>query len=77
MPNILVRDLPESVHATLQRRAEREGKSLQQYLALELKRIADRPTVEDVLARAERRRPGTVGLARAAEDLADDRSRRR
>ena len=76
MPNILVRDIPEAVHATLQRRAEREGKSLQQYLALELKRIADRPTVEDVLARAEQRRAGTVGLIRAAEDLADDRDRR-
>lgn len=76
MPNILVRDVPEEVHTTLQQRAEREGKSLQQYLALELKRIADRPTVEDVLARAEQRRPGTVGLTRAAQDLAEDRDRR-
>jgi hypothetical protein len=32
--------------------------------------------VDDVLARAERRRHGTVGLARAAQDLADDRDRR-
>ena len=75
MPNILVRDVPDAVHATLQRRAERDGKSLQQYLALELKRLADRPTVEDVLARAEQRRPGSVGLARAAQDLDDDRNR--
>jgi hypothetical protein len=75
MPNILVRDLPPAVHATLQRRAEREGKSLQQYLALELKRIADRPTVEDVLADVERRRRGTVGFERAVHDLAEARDR--
>ena len=76
MPNILVRDLPDAVHAKLQQRAEREGKSLQQYLALELKRIAERPTVDDVLKRVERRRHGTVGLERAAHDLAEDRDRR-
>ena len=76
MPSILVRDLPDAVHATLQQRAEREGKSLQQYLALELKRIAERPTVEEVLTRAEQRRTGTVGLARSVQDLADDRDRR-
>ena len=75
MPSVLVRDLPDNVHAELQRRAAREGKSLQQYLALELKRLADRPTVEEVLERVERRRGGHVGLERAVRDLADDRDR--
>jgi hypothetical protein len=75
MPNILVRDIPEDVHAALQRRAERRGQSLQQYLSGELRRLADRPGLEEVLDRIDRRRGGRVGLAQAAEDLADDRAR--
>jgi hypothetical protein len=75
MPNVLVRDIPEDVHAALQRRAERRGQSLQQYLSGELRRLADRPGLEEVLDRIDRRRGGRVGLAQAAEDLADDRAR--
>ena len=75
MPNVLVRDLPEDVHAQLQRRAELRGQSLQQYLTSELKRLAERPTVDDVLDRIELRRGGRVGLHQAAVDLAEDRQR--
>lgn len=74
--NVLVRDLPEDVHAALQRRAERRGQSLQQYLAGELRRLADQPTVEEVLEQIDRRRGGSVGLAQAAEDLNEERARR-
>lgn len=73
MPNVLVRDLPEEVHAQLQRRAENEGMSLQQYLIAELKRLAERPTVDEVLGRIERRSGGRVGLDQAVADLAEDR----
>ena len=73
MPNVLVRDLPDNVHANLQRRAEAEGKSLQQYLASELTRIASTPTLHDVLDRIARRRGGTVGLAAAVHDLDTER----
>lgn len=75
MPNVLVRDLPEDVHAALQRRAQGKGQSLQQYLATELRRLAERPTVNDVLDRIERRDGGRVGLSQAVDDLADERSR--
>jgi plasmid stability protein len=75
MPNLLVRDLPAEVHAELQRRAERHGQSLQQYLTDELQRLAARPELDEVLDRLERRRGGRVGLARAADDLAGDRAR--
>lgn len=74
--NVLVRDLPDDVHAALQRRAERRGQSLQQYLAGELQRLAEQPTIDEVLELIERRRGGTVGLAQAAEDLHDERARR-
>lgn len=76
MPNLLVRDLPDEVHAELQRRAQRHGQSLQQYLTDELRRLAARPELDDVLDRIERRRGGRVGLAQAADDLATDRARR-
>lgn len=74
--NVLIRDLPEDVHAALQRRAERRGQSLQQYLAGELRRLADQPTVEEVLEQIDQRRGGSVGLAQAAEDLNEERARR-
>lgn len=73
MPNVLVRDLPEPVHATLQRRAASQGLSLQQYLAGELTRLAERPTAAEVLDRVGRRSGGRIGLAEAVEDLADTR----
>jgi len=76
MPNVLVRDLPHDVHAELQRRAEQRGQSLQQYLAAELGRLAEKPTLEEVLDRISRRRGGKVGLGQAAVDLAELRSRR-
>jgi hypothetical protein len=75
MPNVLVRDIPEEVHAVLQRRAERRGQSLQQFLATELRRLAERPVIDDVLDRIDRRRGGRVGLRQAADDLAEERTR--
>lgn len=76
MPNVLVRDLPEDVHAELRRRAEATGQSLQQYLAAELTRLAAAPSMDDVLRRIGRRRGGRVGLATAVADLDDLRSER-
>jgi plasmid stability protein len=76
MPNVLVRDLPDDVHAALQRRAERRGQSLQQFLAAELRRLAERPAIDDVLDRIGRRKGGRVGLRQAADDLAEERTRR-
>jgi plasmid stability protein len=76
MPNLLVRDVPDDVHAALQRRAERRGQSLQQFLSSELHRLAQRPSVDEVLDRIERRRGGRVGLAQAADDLTEGRAAR-
>jgi hypothetical protein len=49
---------------------------LQQYLAGELTRLAERPSLDEVLQRVERRRGGRVGFSQAAADLSDDRVRR-
>jgi len=75
MPNLLVRDIPDEVHAALQRRAEQRGQSLQQYLAGELKRLAERPSLDEVLERIERHRGGRVGLHQAVADIASERTR--
>ncbi len=74
MPNVLVRDLPQDVHAGLVRRAQARGQSLQQYLAGELARLAAAPTLDDVLQRIGERDGGRVGFAQAVEDLADERA---
>ena len=76
MPNVLVRNLPDEVHAQLQRRAESRGQSLQQYLVVELQRLAERPTIDEVLDRIDRRRSGRVGFDQAVADLAEDRRSR-
>ena len=76
MPNVLVRDLPDDVHAQLQRRAEAAGQSLQQYLTAQLTRLASAPTRAEVLERIGRRRGGRVGLETAVADLHDERNRR-
>jgi hypothetical protein len=76
MPNILIRDVPEELHATLQRRAARSGQSLQQYLIGQLREVADRPSLQEVLARIEARGgTGRIGFAQAVADLAEDRNR--
>jgi plasmid stability protein len=75
MPNVLVRDVPDDVHAGLQRRAAAAGQSLQQYLATELARLASTPTMDDVIARISGRRGGRVGLATAVDDLRAERGR--
>lgn len=76
MPNVLVRDLPDDVHAELQRRAEARGQSLQQYLAAELTRLTGTPPVDEVLSRIAGRRGGHVGLRQAVEDLDAERGGR-
>jgi plasmid stability protein len=74
MPNVLVRDVPDDVHMSLQRRADAAGQSLQQYLAGELARLALTPTMDEVLARVARRRGGSVGFDTAVNDLDRERS---
>lgn len=50
-----VRDVPERVHATLQARAAEAGLALSEYLLRELTALAERPTLIEVLRRAETR----------------------
>lgn len=76
MPNVLVRDVPEDVHAELQRKAEVRHQSLQQYLAVELRHLAERRSISEVLDEVESQHGGHVGFATAVTDLDEERSRR-
>lgn len=56
--NIQIRDVPDEVHRVLATRAASAGMSLTAYLRAELTRVAERPPVADVLARAAARHGG-------------------
>ena len=76
MTNVLVRNVPDDVHAVLQRKAEEQHQSLQQYLTSELRRLAERRSLADALADVETRHGGRIGLRQAVEDLGAERTRR-
>lgn len=76
MPNVQVRNVPDEIHAELIRRAERAGKSLQQFLAEKLELIATTPTIEEVLDRIEERRKGRVDAESAVQAVGAERARR-
>jgi antitoxin FitA len=69
---IQIRNVPDDVHRALRTRAAEAGQSLSDYLLAELTRVAERPPVADVLARAGARHRG----ASAEEVVAAVRSGR-
>jgi plasmid stability protein len=52
---IQIRNVPEGLHRRLKARAAMSGMSLSDYLLDEIRRAAERPTVEELRARLERR----------------------
>jgi antitoxin FitA len=72
---IQVRNVPDDVHRELRARAAGAGVSLSDYALAELERVARRPSVADVLARASSRSGGAsteaiVAAVRAGRDRA-------
>ena len=55
---IQIRNVPDRVHKELRTRAAAAGMSLSDYALAELERVADRPPVADLLARARARAGG-------------------
>lgn len=54
---VQVRHVPDDVHRTLKARAAQVGMTLSDYLREEITRIARRPTLDEVLARIDSRKP--------------------
>jgi antitoxin FitA len=76
MPNIQIREVPDDVHEALVHRAQLAGQSLQQYLTAQLLAIAATPTVDEMIARIERRPKGRLTRGGAVAALQDERARR-
>jgi plasmid stability protein len=70
MVAVTIRDVPESVRDELAARAARAGKSLQEYLRGVLVATADKPAVDDVIARARARVTATGARVDSATTLA-------
>lgn len=54
---IQIRNVPDDVHKALKIRATKEGMSLSEYLLREVTKVAQKPTLEEVLERIGRRGP--------------------
>lgn len=76
MTNVLIRDVPEEVHRKLTERAVEMGVSLQHYLTTELTRLAQAPTLDEVIARIEKMSGGSVGFETAVADIEEARAER-
>jgi plasmid stability protein len=76
VPSIQIKDVPDSTHAVLRRRAAASHQSLQEYLRSKLIAEASSPTLEEVLDRAGGRSGGVVPLADAVRTIHGDRARR-
>lgn len=62
---IQLRNVPDALHRKLKARAAVEGMSLSDYLIGELRRSAERPTVQELKQRLESRTPVATRIAPA------------
>ena len=71
---IQIRDVPDDVHAAVRARAAAAGMSLSEYLREELLERLARPTVAEVLARAQARHGGvsTEAIVRVIREMRGD-----
>ena len=74
---IQIRDVPDDVHAAVRARAAAAGMSMSEYLRDELLRLVARPTVAEVIARAQARHGGASheAIVRVIREARDDPER--
>ncbi len=72
---IQLRNVPDGLHRTLKAQAALAGMSLSDYLLAEVRRLAERPTVEQLRERL-RRRSSVTGGESAAEAVRRERDGR-
>jgi antitoxin FitA len=63
---IQVRNVPDALHRGLKARAAMAGMSLSDYLLMEIKEIAEKPTLEEFRERLHTRKPVSTRLDIAA-----------
>jgi plasmid stability protein len=59
---IQLRNVPDALHRSLKSRAALAGMSLSDYLLMEIKEIAERPTLAEFRERLQKREPARVQL---------------
>ena len=72
---VQIRNVPTALHRELKARAALEGMSLSEYLLRELQHVAERPTLQEMRKRLERRRPVRLRES-AAEIIRSERNSR-
>lgn len=75
MKLLQIRNVPDDVHRTLKARAAMAGMSLSEYALAELRRAAERPTREEILARVAARQKARLRRSPAAAVRAERDSR--
>jgi plasmid stability protein len=75
MTMIQIRNVPEALHRRLKARAALAGMSLSDYLLGEIRQLAERPTLDELRARLERR-TRTAATVSPAEIVRAERDRR-
>ncbi len=63
---IQIRNVPDTIHRVLKARAATEGMTLSDYLLLEIRRIAEMPTLREFSERLKNREPVTTPISAAA-----------
>jgi plasmid stability protein len=72
---VQIRHMPDPIHRILKSRAASAGMSLSDYLLRELRKIAERPTMDELIARMHKRPPVTVEID-SARLIREDRDAR-
>lgn len=72
---IQIRNVPDHLHRRLKARAAMAGMSLSDYLLNEVRRVADRPTIEELRAQLESRSAVTPAVPPAEAVRAERDSR--
>ena len=71
---IQIRNVPDALRRRLKSRAARAGMSLSDYLLAEIRRVAGRPTLNELRVRLERR-PGMIPSVTPAQAVRAERGR--
>jgi hypothetical protein len=73
-PMIQIRNVPVAIHRKLKSRAALAGMSLSDYLLAEMRRMAELPTVDEMLDRLSDRKPVSPSIS-PAEAVREERDR--
>lgn len=74
MKTVQVRNVPDGVHRRLKARAALEGRSLSEMILAELIRVAERPTLQELVDRVAAHEPVPEGES-AADAVRSERQR--